>query len=159
MRQTMPWVLSLAIVAAAGCSQLEKAPVSPKKPEVVRVAGIVLKWVRAEKEINFERAEPLIREAADKIYRFVFLTPPNRTGQLREALQETTYSFRRLSADEAAAIRPLRIDIVTVRTGDTLESLGRRMATSLPLETFQVLNGLSPTDRLTPGRKVKLVTD
>ena len=100
-----------------------------------------------------------IREAADKIYRFVFLTPPNRTGQLREALQETIYSFRRLSADEAAAIRPLRIDIVTVRTGDTQESLGRRMATSLPLETFQVLNGLSPTDRLTPGRKVKLVTD
>jgi len=30
----------------------------------VRVAGIVLKWLRADKQANFRRAEPLIREAA-----------------------------------------------------------------------------------------------
>ena len=30
----------------------------------VRVAGIVLKWIRADKEANFRRAEPRIREAA-----------------------------------------------------------------------------------------------
>jgi predicted amidohydrolase/dienelactone hydrolase len=30
----------------------------------VRVAGVVLKWVRADKEANYNRAEPLIREAA-----------------------------------------------------------------------------------------------
>jgi predicted amidohydrolase len=30
----------------------------------VRVAGVVLKWVRGDKEANFRRAEPLIREAA-----------------------------------------------------------------------------------------------
>jgi predicted amidohydrolase len=30
----------------------------------VRVAGIVLKWVRGEKEVNYRRVEPLIREAA-----------------------------------------------------------------------------------------------
>ena len=30
----------------------------------VRVAGIVLKWVRGEKETNYRRIEPLIREAA-----------------------------------------------------------------------------------------------
>lgn len=32
----------------------------------VRVAGIVLKWVRGDKEANYRRAEPLIREAAGK---------------------------------------------------------------------------------------------
>jgi len=32
----------------------------------VRVAGIVLKWLRGDKEANFRRAEPLIREAAAK---------------------------------------------------------------------------------------------
>ncbi len=31
----------------------------------VRVAGIVLKWLRTDKEANFHRAESLIREAAD----------------------------------------------------------------------------------------------
>jgi len=30
----------------------------------VRVAGIVLKWIRADKEANFRRVEPMIRQAA-----------------------------------------------------------------------------------------------
>jgi N-carbamoylputrescine amidase len=30
----------------------------------VRVAGIVLKWIRGDKEANFRRAEPMIRQAA-----------------------------------------------------------------------------------------------
>ena len=30
----------------------------------VRVAGIVLKWIRGDKEANYRRAEPMIREAA-----------------------------------------------------------------------------------------------
>ncbi|MBI3851599.1 MAG: carbon-nitrogen hydrolase family protein [Verrucomicrobia bacterium] len=33
-------------------------------PQTVRVAGIVLKWIRADKEANYRRAEPMIREAA-----------------------------------------------------------------------------------------------
>jgi predicted amidohydrolase len=33
--------------------------------ETVRVAGIVLKWLRGEKELNYQRVEPLIREAAE----------------------------------------------------------------------------------------------
>jgi predicted amidohydrolase len=37
------------------------------KPEpTVRVAGIVLKWARGDKETNYRRIEPLIREAAKK---------------------------------------------------------------------------------------------
>lgn len=100
-----------------------------------------------------------IREGPDKIYRFVFVTPPSATGSLREELQRTTYSFRRLSADEAAAIRPLRISVVTVAPGDTQQSLAKRMATALPLETFRALNGLQAGEGLQPGEKVKIVTD
>lgn len=33
-------------------------------PASVRVAGVVLKWIRGDKEANFRRAEPMIREAA-----------------------------------------------------------------------------------------------
>ena len=32
--------------------------------QTVRVAGIVLKWIRGDKEANFRRAEPMIRQAA-----------------------------------------------------------------------------------------------
>ena len=36
----------------------------PPKPQTIRVAGIVLKWLRGDKAGNYRRAEPLIREAA-----------------------------------------------------------------------------------------------
>jgi predicted amidohydrolase len=34
------------------------------RPASVRVAGVVLKWIMGEKELNYARAEPLIRQAA-----------------------------------------------------------------------------------------------
>jgi predicted amidohydrolase len=40
------------------------ASAPPEAPRAVRVAGIVLKWVRGDKEANWRRAEPLIRKAA-----------------------------------------------------------------------------------------------
>lgn len=44
------------------------------KPSTVRVAGIVLKWIRADKESNFRRAEPMIRQAAAHGARIVCTT-------------------------------------------------------------------------------------
>lgn len=67
-------------------------------------------------------------------------------------------SLRRLSASEAAAIKPRRVDVVTAQRGDTVPSLARRMAYGdYQAERFQVLNGLGANSRLTPGQKVKLV--
>jgi predicted amidohydrolase len=40
--------------------------VSANAQPTVRVAGIVLKWIRADKEANYRRAEPMIREAASE---------------------------------------------------------------------------------------------
>ena len=67
-------------------------------------------------------------------------------------------SLRRISPQEAAAIRPRVIDIHTVRSGDTAQSLASRMAyQSFQLERFMSLNGLPANARLIPGQKVKLV--
>ncbi|MGH6651067.1 MAG: M48 family metalloprotease [Sphingopyxis sp.] len=67
-------------------------------------------------------------------------------------------SVRRLSTAEAAAIKPRRIDVVTVARGDTVATMARRMAYSnYQTERFQVLNRLTAESRLTPGQKVKIV--
>lgn len=67
-------------------------------------------------------------------------------------------SVRRLNASEAAAIRPRRVDVITVARGDTVATLARRMAYSdYQTERFQVLNRLTSSSRLTPGQKVKIV--
>ncbi len=101
-----------------------------------------------------------IRFGDTQIYRFVFITPPRRTAALSRGLQRTTYSFRRLRAAEAAALKPLRVRAVRVGQGDNVATLARRMAfDSFRVERFRVLNGLGPNDRLRPGQLVKIVSE
>ncbi|HMO76409.1 MAG TPA: M48 family metalloprotease [Sphingopyxis sp.] len=87
-------------------------------------------------------------------FHFVALTKAGGAGVFNPMFG----SVRRLTGEEAAAIRPRRIDVVTVGRGDTVATLARRMAyTSYQAERFQVLNRLSATSQLTPGQKVKIV--
>jgi predicted Zn-dependent protease len=91
-----------------------------------------------------------------KLYRVTGLAP--RGSGLLPAMQDAAWSFRRLSAAEAAGLREKRIQIVTVRQGDTAESLARRMnVDGYALERFQVLNGLRPGEPLRAGERVKIV--
>ncbi|MBB5706650.1 putative Zn-dependent protease [Sphingopyxis panaciterrulae] len=93
--------------------------------------------------------------ARNNAFHFVALTKAGGAGTFNSMFG----SLRRLSASEAAAIRPRRVDVVTVRSGDTVASLARRMAYSnYQAERFQVLNRLAANSRLTPGQKVKIVT-
>ena len=50
--------------------------------------------------------------------------------------------------------KPLRLRVVTVAEGDTVERLASRMAiTTGRLERFRVLNGLGPSDRVAPASR------
>jgi predicted Zn-dependent protease len=92
---------------------------------------------------------------AEHVYHFVMLTP---AGYGIGPFAPMVNSLRRISAAEAAAIRPRVIDVVTVRPGDTVQSLAGRMAyRDFKLERFLSLNGLAGNATLAPGRKVKLV--
>ena len=51
-------------LAPAAAAQGKGEAGVPPRPPAVRVAGVVLKWVRGDKEANCRRAEPLIRAAA-----------------------------------------------------------------------------------------------
>lgn len=68
-------------------------------------------------------------------------------------------SFRRVAAAEAGNVKPRVLRVVTVKSGDTVETLSARMAYSDGrLDRFLVLNGLSSGAKLLPGQKVKVVT-
>ena len=69
-------------------------------------------------------------------------------------------SFRQINASEAAQYnKPQRIRIVTVKSGDTVQSLSSRMVVADEKEGwFRVLNGLTDSQQVQPGQKVKLVT-
>ena len=101
-----------------------------------------------------------IQFGAEMIYRFTFITPPEQTQSLSVDLRRTTYSFQALSAEEAAALKPLRLRIAPTQPGDTAASLAQPMPVAEGREAlFRVLNGLKPDEELTPGRLVKTVAE
>ena len=93
------------------------------------------------------------------VYRFIFAVHQRNAYNDRHA-RETVNSFRRLTLNEIQAARPLRIKIVSVKPGDTVESLAARMANvDRPLERFRVLNGIDARASLRPREKVKIVVE
>ena len=89
------------------------------------------------------------------VYHFVMLT---RGGTGVGPFVPMVQSIRRVTNAEAAAIRPRIINVVTVRPGDTVQSLASRMAyRSFQLDRFLSLNNLAANSRLEPGQRVKLV--
>ncbi|HXV23646.1 MAG TPA: M48 family metalloprotease [Alphaproteobacteria bacterium] len=100
----------------------------------------------------------LIRYDASTVYQFLFATPPDRADRYNQAFRETTYSFRKLSQAEASGLKPQRVQVVTVGSGDTVASLAGRMAVDdLAEERFRLLNGLEGDERLERGQKVKII--
>jgi len=92
---------------------------------------------------------------ANRIYHFVMITPG---GSGLGPFTSMVNSLRRISAEQASAIRPRIIHVVTVGRGDTVASLASRMAyRDFKLERFLSLNGLMANSVLAPGQKVKLV--
>ena len=80
-------------------------------------------------------------------------------ADLRDAYQETTFSFRQLSPGEAAAVRPLTLRVVTARPGDTVG----RLSGPLPYgryndDWFRVLNDLPPGGEPRAGEPIKIVS-
>jgi predicted Zn-dependent protease len=93
--------------------------------------------------------------SSSQAYYFATITP---AGSGLGPFSSMVQSVRRLSSQEAAAIRPRVIQIVTVGSGDTVRSLANRMAyPSFQEERFRALNGLAAGDTLRAGQRVKLV--
>jgi len=90
-----------------------------------------------------------------KAYHFLLLTP---AGQGIAPFTAMVQSMQRLSAQDAATIKPRRIDVVTVKSGDTVQSLSQRMAyPDYKLERFLTINALNANASLRAGQKVKIV--
>ncbi|NUU43156.1 M48 family metalloprotease [Tardiphaga robiniae] len=93
------------------------------------------------------------------VYRFIFAAKQKSTESERNA-RDTVNSFRRLTLAEIQAARPLRIKVITVQPGDTVESLSHRMSgVDRPLERFRVLNGLENNASVKARDRVKVVVD
>ena len=94
-----------------------------------------------------------------EVYRVIYAAK-NRTEVVDKSFRDSLGTFRRMSANEIASAQPLRVKVVEVKRGDTVEKFARRMAVAdRPAERFRALNGLGDKDRLKPGDFVKIVVE
>jgi predicted Zn-dependent protease len=90
----------------------------------------------------------------NQAFHFVTISQAGRS----EVFSPMFNSMRRISANEAAQVVPRVVDVVTVRSGDTVQSLASRMAyTTAQEQRFRVLNGLTSSETVRAGQKVKIV--
>ena len=101
----------------------------------------------------------LQRSGGGPVYRFIFANE-SATDAFRRAANDTINSFRSLTANEMASLKPLHVRVVTAAKGDTEASLARRMrGVDRPRDLFDVMNGVTAGATIAPGTKVKIVSD
>lgn len=101
-----------------------------------------------------------IRFRDGAVYRFRLLTPTALVDREIVGMKDTVLSFRGLSDGERRRVPRRRIALISARPGDTVG----RLAAAMPFadyrrERFEVLNALSPGQRLTGGQRLKTVID
>jgi predicted Zn-dependent protease len=93
------------------------------------------------------------------VYRFIFAAR-QRTNESDRNFRDTVNSFRRLTAAEVQEARPLRVRVINVQPGDTVESIAHRMAgVDRQAERFRIINGLGAQDTIKARDRVKIIVD
>jgi predicted Zn-dependent protease len=124
-------------------------PVTVNGLEAVRARAVSGEW-------QFDIA---VVRIGGQAYRLLTAAPRTATS-LATTADSIVSSFKRLTPDEIAALKPLAIRIIAVKPGDTVGTLAARMSgVDRQLELFRILNGLSSTASLSAGMKVKIVSD
>ena len=105
------------------------------------------------------RFDIAVIRAGGQVYRLLTAAPV-ASPTMDSVARSVSGSFKLLSAGEKAALKPLRIRVVTVRPGQNIGSISAQMVgVDRKLEMFQVLNGLAPGAAVSAGDKVKIITD
>jgi predicted Zn-dependent protease len=131
------------------------------QPETIR-AGYVNGMPAATARASADRwdFDVTVVRNGQKIYRFLTAVPTGRADELTATASKLRATFRRMSPGEAAKLKPLRIRVVTVQTGETVQTMSDRMlGTDRKVELFRLLNGLPIGANLTVGQRVKIVAE
>jgi predicted Zn-dependent protease len=92
-------------------------------------------------------------------WRFMGVSPARSADTHRFAMQAVLRSFRPVAADQRAALRTTRLDVVEARPGESLEALSRRAANAWSVPLTAVSNDLAADHRFTGGEPVKVARE
>jgi predicted Zn-dependent protease len=107
---------------------------------------------------------PVVTRAAhvgynDRVYVIAGLAPADDFRGVENEFNQAIRSFRPLSAAQAEDIRANRVELYTVRSGDTWDSIARRSAGAAALTpaTLAIMNGSAPGQPPRAGERIKIV--
>jgi predicted Zn-dependent protease len=108
------------------------------------------------KDWSFRLAAVRIKETT---YRLV-LAMRSPHADLDRIFRQTLESVREVTPEEARDLRPLRLQVIAAREGDTAEALAGQMnGVDRPMERFLTLNGLTGSSSVRAGEFYKVVTE
>ncbi len=144
--------------AFAGLTEQGQASVSPAAIEHTTVNGIPAAYGSARVNNGNGEVDVVVfayEFSKSQAFHFLTVTQAGTAATFNPMFS----SMRRISAAEAASVKPRKLAVITARSGDTVRSLSERMAyPNARLERFLVLNGLGSASRIAAGQRVKLVT-
>lgn len=144
-------------------AMLGDAPVDIVSTQAGRANGVPALIVQAQVRTQ-EGAVPVSLAVYDggagidgqpSVYHFLMVSQPGAPPQAE--LASLFNSFRLLSPQDVAGLRPRYLRLWTVQPGETVQSLSARMAGERQVDLFRMLNGLGAKDGVKPGQQVKLV--
>ncbi|MGE0445604.1 MAG: M48 family metalloprotease [Vicinamibacterales bacterium] len=91
------------------------------------------------------------------VYLLGGMTTPDLFQQADGAFVSAIRTFRPLSAAEAEAIKPNRVDLYVVRQGDTWASLAERNGNLIKPSSLAIMNGAQPNSTPEVGSRIKIV--
>jgi len=92
-----------------------------------------------------------------QIYIVAGFAPEKEFPQVDKEITPALQSFRYLTPQEAANVRPNRLRFYTVKQGDSWQSIAERSGGVVKPATLAVMNGAEPSSQPTVGKRIKIV--
>jgi len=147
-------------VEAVGVASMQKAGFRLLRGERTTISGLeahIGEYDGMIEGLGEVRSRAAHIRHGDNIYMIAGLGPVQAFGPFDGAVASSLRSFRPLSANEAEAIKPSRIAIVTARAGDTWPSLAARSAGGITAAALAAMNHAEAGAPPQAGTLIKVV--
>lgn len=95
-----------------------------------------------------------------QVFVFAGFAPDGEYDQVRRDIEAAIQTFRELTPQEAAQIRPNKLAYYTVRQGDSWQSIAQRAGKGISnAATLAIMNGVEVYEQPQPGDRVKIVVE
>jgi predicted Zn-dependent protease len=95
-----------------------------------------------------------------QVFVFAGFAPEAEWDRVRPQIEASMQTFRELSPQEAAQVRPNRLSYYTVRQGDSWQSIAQRAGKGLTnAATLAIMNGVEVHEQPQAGDRVKIVVE